>query len=158
MYGYYVFPKPSVPCFPTAADPADRSCRYLVSPLPCQAWHGYMITSAHRVEVEVGADGHASAPLSGAAAAAPPAGAAHSNWGVPITVLTSMNNAPWCVVRKSLLYPPIELHGHRDSAWRVIKCVPLVTDFMVSVHSSTKVRTRFAPSQVKINVILNRFS
>jgi hypothetical protein len=27
------------------------------------------------VEVEVGADGHASAPLSGAAAAAPPAGA-----------------------------------------------------------------------------------
>jgi hypothetical protein len=32
-------------------------------------------TSAHRVEVEVGADRPASAPLSGAAAAAPPAGA-----------------------------------------------------------------------------------
>jgi hypothetical protein len=45
------------------------------SPLPCQAWHGYTVTSAHRVEVEVGADGLASAPLSGAAAAAPPAGA-----------------------------------------------------------------------------------
>jgi hypothetical protein len=45
------------------------------SPLPCQAWHGYMITSAYRVEVEVGADGHACAPPSGAAAAAPPAGA-----------------------------------------------------------------------------------
>ena len=45
------------------------------SPLPCQAWHGYGVTSAHRVEVEVGADGPASAPLSGAAAAAPPAGA-----------------------------------------------------------------------------------
>jgi hypothetical protein len=30
------------------------------------------------VEVEVGADGHASAPLSGAAAAAPPAGASNS--------------------------------------------------------------------------------
>jgi hypothetical protein len=44
-------------------------------PLPCQAWHGYMVTSAHRLEVEVSADGHASAPLSGAAAAAPPAGA-----------------------------------------------------------------------------------
>jgi hypothetical protein len=44
------------------------------SPLPCQAWHGYGITIAHRVEVEVGADGHASAPPSGAAAAAPPAG------------------------------------------------------------------------------------
>jgi hypothetical protein len=23
---------------------------------------------------------------------------AHNNWGVPIDVLTSMNNAPWCVV------------------------------------------------------------
>ena len=45
------------------------------SPLPCQAWHGYRVTNAHRVEVEVGADGPASAPLSGAAAAAPPAGA-----------------------------------------------------------------------------------
>jgi hypothetical protein len=45
------------------------------SPLPCQAWHGYRVTSAHRVEVEVSADGPASAPLSGAAAAAPPAGA-----------------------------------------------------------------------------------
>jgi hypothetical protein len=43
------------------------------SPLPCQAWHGYGVTSAHRVEVEVGADGHANAPPSGAAAAAPPA-------------------------------------------------------------------------------------
>jgi hypothetical protein len=48
------------------------------SPLPCQAWHGYMVTSAHRVEVEVGADGPTtSAPLSRVAAAAPPAGA---NW------------------------------------------------------------------------------
>jgi hypothetical protein len=46
------------------------------SPLPCQARHGYMVTSAHRVEVEVGDGGPASTPLSGAAAAAPPAGAA----------------------------------------------------------------------------------
>jgi hypothetical protein len=45
------------------------------NPLPCQAWHGYMVTNAHRVHVEVGADGLASAPLSGAAAATPPAGA-----------------------------------------------------------------------------------
>jgi hypothetical protein len=45
------------------------------SPLPCQARHGYMVTSANRAEVEVGADGPASASLSGAAAAAPPAGA-----------------------------------------------------------------------------------
>jgi hypothetical protein len=45
------------------------------SPLPCLVWHGYGVTSAYRVEVEVGADGLASAPLSGAAAVAPPAGA-----------------------------------------------------------------------------------
>jgi hypothetical protein len=45
------------------------------SPLPCQAWHGYMLTSAHRVEVKVGTDELASAPPSGAAAAAPQAGA-----------------------------------------------------------------------------------
>jgi hypothetical protein len=38
------------------------------SPLPCQAWHGYRVSNAHRVEVEVGADGSASAPLSGSAA------------------------------------------------------------------------------------------
>jgi hypothetical protein len=37
-----------------------------------------MVINAHRVEVEVGADGHASAPLSGAAAVAPPAGASGS--------------------------------------------------------------------------------
>jgi hypothetical protein len=36
----------------------------------------YMVTSAHRVGVEVGADGPPSAPPSWAAAAAPPAGAA----------------------------------------------------------------------------------
>jgi hypothetical protein len=49
------------------------------NPLPCQAWHGYIINDAHRVEVEVDADGHPSAPPSGAAAAAPPAGAGTSD-------------------------------------------------------------------------------
>jgi hypothetical protein len=44
------------------------------SPLPCQAWHGYRATNAHLVEVEVGADGLANAPPSGAAAAASPVG------------------------------------------------------------------------------------
>jgi hypothetical protein len=43
-----------------------------LSPLPCQAWHGYMVTSAHRVETVVSTDIHASAPPSGAVAAAPP--------------------------------------------------------------------------------------
>jgi hypothetical protein len=47
----------------------------LLSPLPYHTCHGYMITSAHRVEVEVFADGPASAPHSGAATTAPPAGA-----------------------------------------------------------------------------------
>jgi hypothetical protein len=67
-------------------NPPNRASRQLLilriaavgtffSPLPCHAWHGYGATSAHRVEVEVGADGLASAPLSGAAADAPPAGA-----------------------------------------------------------------------------------
>jgi hypothetical protein len=32
VYGYYVFPKPSVRGFPTVDDPADRSCRYLAQP------------------------------------------------------------------------------------------------------------------------------
>jgi hypothetical protein len=32
VYGYYVFPKPSVHGFPIAVDPADHSCRYLVQP------------------------------------------------------------------------------------------------------------------------------
>jgi hypothetical protein len=34
-----------------------------------------MVTNAHRVEVKVSANGHANAPPSGTAAAAPPAGA-----------------------------------------------------------------------------------
>jgi hypothetical protein len=45
------------------------------SPMPYQTWHGYMVPIAHRVEVDVGAYGHASAPPSGTAAAVPPAGA-----------------------------------------------------------------------------------
>jgi hypothetical protein len=79
VYGYYVIPKPSVPGFPIPGFPmlipGIAAVGTLFSPLPCHAWHGYMVTDAHRVEVEVGADGPASSPLSGAAAAAPPAGA-----------------------------------------------------------------------------------
>jgi hypothetical protein len=33
--------------------------------LPCQAWHGYGVTGAHRVEVEVGAEGPVNAPPPG---------------------------------------------------------------------------------------------
>jgi hypothetical protein len=58
----------------------------------------------------------------------------HNNWDVAVKVLTSLNNAPWCDVRKSLFYrPPIEFRGHRGNAWRVIEYVPLVTDFMERV-------------------------
>jgi hypothetical protein len=35
------------------------------SPIPRQAWHGYGVTNAYRVEVKLGADGHASAPPAG---------------------------------------------------------------------------------------------
>jgi hypothetical protein len=45
------------------------------SPLPCHAWHIYMVTNAHRLAVHVDADGHGSAPTSRAAAVAPPTGA-----------------------------------------------------------------------------------
>jgi hypothetical protein len=48
--------------------------------------------------------------------------------GVTAKVSMSVNNAPWSIVRKSVFYPPSELHGHRGNVRRVIKCVPLVTD------------------------------
>jgi tetrahydromethanopterin S-methyltransferase subunit E len=50
----------------------------------------------------------------------------------------SVNNGPWCVVHKSLCYPPIELHGHHGSVGRVVKCVMLVTDYMGRVKSMSK--------------------
>jgi hypothetical protein len=45
------------------------------SPQPCTGWHGYRVTGAHHEDVGMSADGHAKAPPSRAAAAAPPAGA-----------------------------------------------------------------------------------
>jgi hypothetical protein len=75
VYGYYVFQNPPYRVSRQVLIPRIAAVGTSFSPLPCQAWHGYMVTSAHRVEVEVGADGPASAPLSGAAAGAPPAGA-----------------------------------------------------------------------------------
>jgi hypothetical protein len=74
VYGYYVFQNPSYMAFRQLLILRIAAVGTSFSPLPCQAWHGYGVTSAHRVEVEVGADGSASAPPSGAAAAAPPAG------------------------------------------------------------------------------------
>jgi hypothetical protein len=40
----YFFKSPLYMVFPTAADPADRAVGPL-SPLPCQAWHGYGVSS-----------------------------------------------------------------------------------------------------------------
>jgi hypothetical protein len=65
VYGYYVFPKPSVHGFPTVVGPAIATVGTSFSPLPGQAKDGYGVTCAHRVEVEVGADGPAGAPPSG---------------------------------------------------------------------------------------------
>ena len=75
VYGYYVFQNPPYRASRQLLIPRIAAVGTSLSPLPCHAWHGYGVTSAHRVEVEVGADGPASAPLSGAAAVAPPAGA-----------------------------------------------------------------------------------
>jgi hypothetical protein len=42
-----------------------------------------------------------------------------SNRGETTKISTSKNNAPWCVVRKSVFFPLTELYGHRGSAWPV---------------------------------------
>jgi hypothetical protein len=75
VYGYYVFQNPPYMASRLLLIPRIAAVGTSFSPLPCQILHDYGVTRAHRVEVEVGADGHASAPPSGAAAAAPPAGA-----------------------------------------------------------------------------------
>jgi hypothetical protein len=59
--------------FLTAVDHADRVVVPL-SPLPCQAWHGYGVSNAHHGEARECR--RASAPLS---AAATPAGAASTS-------------------------------------------------------------------------------
>jgi hypothetical protein len=69
----YFFKSPMYMASPTAVDPADRGVGPL-SPLPCQAWHGYRVSSAHHGEVR-GCRRACERTPSGAAAAAPPAGA-----------------------------------------------------------------------------------
>jgi hypothetical protein len=65
-YGYHDLQTPPyIHGFPRADNRADRRCRYLAHvpyTLPCQARHDYMLTSAHRVEMVVGSDGHACPP------------------------------------------------------------------------------------------------
>jgi hypothetical protein len=64
-------------------------------PLPCQA-HGYGVIIAQRVEVEVGADGPTSAPSSGTAAGAPPAGASNPTF---ISRIHSLDPHPTFICR-----------------------------------------------------------
>jgi hypothetical protein len=62
---------------PTLLIARMRAARFTPpSSQPCQAWHGYRATNTtHHEEIGVSADGHASAPPFGAAAASPSAGA-----------------------------------------------------------------------------------
>jgi hypothetical protein len=83
------------------------------SPLPCLDWHGYGVAIAHRVEIEVGADGHASPPPSGAAAAAPPAGAPPSH-----TVRPASRSPPLLSTWHHLVWDPFASR----TCWSVPNC------------------------------------
>jgi hypothetical protein len=75
VYGYFDFQNPSYMASRLLLIHRIANAGTSSSPLPCQAWHGYMVISTHRVEVEVGADGSPRAPPSGAPATTPPTGA-----------------------------------------------------------------------------------
>jgi hypothetical protein len=75
VYGCYDFQNPPYMASRYMLNARIAAAGTSFTPLPCHAWHGYGVTSAYRVEVEVGADGHASATPSGTSAAPPPAGA-----------------------------------------------------------------------------------
>jgi hypothetical protein len=65
VYGYFDFRNPPYMASRQLMIPRIAAAGTSFSPLPCQAWHGYMVISAHRVEIEVGADGLASTPPPG---------------------------------------------------------------------------------------------
>jgi hypothetical protein len=69
-YGYFVFQNPPYKASRQVLITRIAAAGTSFSPLPCQAWHDYEVTCAHRVEVGVGADGPTSANPPG-----PPAGA-----------------------------------------------------------------------------------
>jgi hypothetical protein len=66
-YGYYDFQNPPYMASRQMLITRIVGAGNVFSFLPCEAWHGYMVTNAHRVEVEVGADGHTAALPSEAA-------------------------------------------------------------------------------------------
>jgi hypothetical protein len=65
VYGYDAFPKPPYMASRQLLIPRIVAVGTSFSLLPCQAWHGYGVTNAHRVEVEGGPSGPASAPPPG---------------------------------------------------------------------------------------------
>jgi hypothetical protein len=73
VYGYHNFQNPPYKASRQLLIARIATAGTSLNPLPCHAWQGYWVTSAHREEVEGGVDGLASAPPSGAAAATPPA-------------------------------------------------------------------------------------
>jgi hypothetical protein len=85
-YGYYVFQNPPYMASRELLIKRIAITDTSFSPLQCHARHGYMVTIAHRVEVEVGAHGPASAPLSGAAVATSPAGAAMKEFRLSFSI------------------------------------------------------------------------
>jgi hypothetical protein len=116
VYGHYVFPKPSVKGSRQLLIPRIAAVGTSFSPLPCQAWHNYGVTSAHRVEVEVGADGSASAPLSGAAAAAPPAGACRKG---ALNEANLLSRRPNFVPKATIpLFWDGEVSAYRELRWK----------------------------------------
>jgi hypothetical protein len=60
---HFSFKSPMYRAFPTTADHADRAVGPL-SPLPCHAWHGYGVSSAHHGEVR-GCRAYERTPLRG---------------------------------------------------------------------------------------------
>jgi hypothetical protein len=75
VYGSYDFSNPPYITSRQLPIPQIAAVGTSLSPLPCQSRHDYMVPNANRMEVEVGADGPASASPSGATAAPPLAGA-----------------------------------------------------------------------------------
>jgi hypothetical protein len=83
-----------------------------------------MATIAHRVEVEVGADGPASAPHSGAAAAAPPAGASFAS--ILLKIMIDIHSRTIKFVYSVLVLPAI----------RVARAILImVEEFSIQKHS-----------------------
>jgi hypothetical protein len=64
-YGYFDFQNPPYMASRQLLITRIIAAGTSFSPLPCQAWDGYKVASAHRVEVEIGADGPAFTPPPG---------------------------------------------------------------------------------------------